>query len=161
MAIFYCLRFEISLFVASYGSQGYGGGIRPRLHTGVQRLTQLFSLYSLGAAATESTVLTNSSIIIEACLRSHCIETVAFLLLHVHFHWNLLPNLCLAIHVYSGSAIPALKVSYHNIVLYIQHLQRWIALVGTTSSNIRRNRIISLVNTIATGLNTKMEWCTK
>jgi hypothetical protein len=24
----YCLRFETSLFVASYDSQGYGGGIR-------------------------------------------------------------------------------------------------------------------------------------
>jgi hypothetical protein len=33
--IFYCLRFETSLFVASYDSQGHGGGIRPRLHTGV------------------------------------------------------------------------------------------------------------------------------
>jgi hypothetical protein len=32
--IFYCLRFETSLFVASYDSQGYGGGIRLRLHTG-------------------------------------------------------------------------------------------------------------------------------
>jgi hypothetical protein len=31
--IFYCLRFETSIFVASYDSQGYGGGIRPRLHT--------------------------------------------------------------------------------------------------------------------------------
>jgi hypothetical protein len=30
--IFYCLRFETSLFVASYDSQGYGGGIRLRLH---------------------------------------------------------------------------------------------------------------------------------
>jgi hypothetical protein len=30
---FYCLRFETSLFVASYDSQGYGGGIRPRLRT--------------------------------------------------------------------------------------------------------------------------------
>jgi hypothetical protein len=29
VAIFYCLRYETSLFVASYG-----GGIRPRLHTG-------------------------------------------------------------------------------------------------------------------------------
>jgi hypothetical protein len=27
-------RFETSLFVASYDSQGHGGGIRPRLHTG-------------------------------------------------------------------------------------------------------------------------------
>jgi hypothetical protein len=35
VTIFYCLRFETSLFVASYDSQGHGGGIRPRLHTGV------------------------------------------------------------------------------------------------------------------------------
>jgi hypothetical protein len=32
--IFCCLRFEASLFVASYVPQDYGGGIRPRLHTG-------------------------------------------------------------------------------------------------------------------------------
>jgi hypothetical protein len=30
----YCLRFETSLFVASYDSQGHGGRIRTRLHTG-------------------------------------------------------------------------------------------------------------------------------
>jgi hypothetical protein len=29
--IFYCLSFEISLFVATYDTQGHGGGIRPRL----------------------------------------------------------------------------------------------------------------------------------
>jgi hypothetical protein len=33
--IFYCLTFETSLFVASYDSQGHGGGIRSRLHTGM------------------------------------------------------------------------------------------------------------------------------
>jgi hypothetical protein len=33
--IFYCFRFETSLFVASYDSQGHGGDIRPRLHKGV------------------------------------------------------------------------------------------------------------------------------
>jgi hypothetical protein len=32
--VFYCLRFETSLFVASNDSQGHGGGIRPRHHTG-------------------------------------------------------------------------------------------------------------------------------
>jgi hypothetical protein len=32
--VFYCLRFETSLFVASYDSQGHGEGIRPRLHIG-------------------------------------------------------------------------------------------------------------------------------
>jgi hypothetical protein len=31
--VFYSLRFETSLFVASYDSQGHGGGIQPRLHT--------------------------------------------------------------------------------------------------------------------------------
>jgi hypothetical protein len=36
VTIFYCPRFETSLFVASYDSQGYGGGIWPRLHTGSQ-----------------------------------------------------------------------------------------------------------------------------
>jgi hypothetical protein len=30
----YCFRFETSLLFASYDSQGHGGGIRPRLHTG-------------------------------------------------------------------------------------------------------------------------------
>jgi hypothetical protein len=38
MAIFYCLRFETSLFVASYDSQGHGGGIWPHLHTGYCQL---------------------------------------------------------------------------------------------------------------------------
>jgi hypothetical protein len=32
--IFYCLRFDTSIFIASYDSQGHGGGIQPRLHTG-------------------------------------------------------------------------------------------------------------------------------
>jgi hypothetical protein len=34
VTIFYCLIFETSLFVASYDSQGHGGGIRLHLHTG-------------------------------------------------------------------------------------------------------------------------------
>jgi hypothetical protein len=38
--IFYCLRFETSLFVAFYDSQGYGGGIRPRVHTGNTHICQ-------------------------------------------------------------------------------------------------------------------------
>jgi hypothetical protein len=42
MTIFYCLRFKTSLFVASYDSQGHGGGIRPRLHTGEVQFTELF-----------------------------------------------------------------------------------------------------------------------
>jgi hypothetical protein len=61
--IFYCLRLETSLFVASCDSQGHGGGIRPRLpellsqsqsHIATDgqlvlkhELLALFSLYSL------------------------------------------------------------------------------------------------------------------
>jgi hypothetical protein len=35
VTIFYCLRFDTYLFVASYDSQGYGGDIRPSTHTGL------------------------------------------------------------------------------------------------------------------------------
>jgi hypothetical protein len=34
VTVFYCVRFETSLFVASYDSQGHGGGSRTRLATG-------------------------------------------------------------------------------------------------------------------------------
>jgi hypothetical protein len=33
--MFYSLRFETSFFVASYDSQGHGGSIQSRLHTGI------------------------------------------------------------------------------------------------------------------------------
>jgi hypothetical protein len=36
LAIFYCLRFKTFHFVASYDSQGHGGGIRSRLHTSLE-----------------------------------------------------------------------------------------------------------------------------
>jgi hypothetical protein len=42
--------------VASYDSQGYDGGIRPRLHKGFKRFLQLFSSYSFRAIPTENTV---------------------------------------------------------------------------------------------------------
>jgi hypothetical protein len=83
--IFYCLRFETSLFVASYDSQGHGGGIRPRLHTGrharedTTTLTGLDRLnccyhsnwgwYRLGADRTENSVFPYCC---ERCLRSRC-----------------------------------------------------------------------------------------
>jgi hypothetical protein len=47
---FYCLIFETSLFVASYDSQGHGGGTRTRLHTGDLWFgSVLYHLYSLEA----------------------------------------------------------------------------------------------------------------
>jgi hypothetical protein len=73
VAIFYCLRFEISLFVASYDSQGHGGGIRSRLHTGRCGAGLGSSLDSLGSDPAENTV----SIVIaqqyfDCCLRIRC-----------------------------------------------------------------------------------------
>jgi hypothetical protein len=46
VAIIYCLRFETSLFVASYDSQGYGGDIRPLLHTGGIEFTNQLPFYN-------------------------------------------------------------------------------------------------------------------
>jgi hypothetical protein len=45
VTIIYCLRFETSLFVASYDSRGHGGGIRPRLPTGVLFLSSQSQSY--------------------------------------------------------------------------------------------------------------------
>jgi hypothetical protein len=54
--VVYCLRFETSLFVASYDSQGHGGGIRPRLHTGVPSAVLKWTLlYNLFARTTQKT----------------------------------------------------------------------------------------------------------
>jgi hypothetical protein len=44
VTIYYCLIFETSFFAASYDSQGHGGGIRPRLHTGVTSLSDLHTV---------------------------------------------------------------------------------------------------------------------
>jgi hypothetical protein len=54
--IFYCLRFGTPLFVASYGSQGYGGEIRSRPHTGQQGYDR-HSLYSRCTDHVENTLL--------------------------------------------------------------------------------------------------------
>jgi hypothetical protein len=59
-----CIKFETSLFIASYDSQGHGGGIEPRLHTGnTTNFSLLLSLLSLGADQTENIVYKNSSIV--------------------------------------------------------------------------------------------------
>jgi hypothetical protein len=71
--IFYCLRFETSLFVASYDSHGHGGGIRSRLHKGL--LTVLASVVLI-------TPLRGSSrkhrfeLFLYCCMRICCRENV-------------------------------------------------------------------------------------
>jgi hypothetical protein len=63
--IFYCLRFENSLFIAFYDSQGHGRGIQPRLHMGkLTDLTYPGQLYSLRMDHIENIVSTSSSIVV-------------------------------------------------------------------------------------------------
>jgi hypothetical protein len=73
--ISYCLSFETSHFVASYDSQGHGGGIRPHLHTGVvwcQSQSYVMTDGSVGRSVLEySTRLgltTRSLILSDSCM---------------------------------------------------------------------------------------------
>jgi hypothetical protein len=45
--VFYCLRFETSVFFASYDSQGHVGGIRPRHHTETVKYLQCQYIYNI------------------------------------------------------------------------------------------------------------------
>jgi hypothetical protein len=53
VTIFYCFRFKISLFVASYNSQGHGGGIQPGLHTGSSLISRADQSSSLLPASSQ------------------------------------------------------------------------------------------------------------
>jgi hypothetical protein len=57
VTIFYCLRFETSLLVASYDSQGHGGGIRTCLHTSSAPNITRVALYSRANRTEYSVVL--------------------------------------------------------------------------------------------------------
>jgi hypothetical protein len=81
--IFYCLRLETSLFIASYDSQGHVGGIRPPLS--LWRNGSWSSLHSLGTDRTVNTASKSSSIVtcmsvaeITWRLLSHCLLTGVF-----------------------------------------------------------------------------------
>jgi hypothetical protein len=74
--ILYCLILETSLFVASYDSQGHGGGIRLRLHTGIRRVFWLCPLQPLDTDHTENTIY----IFDEIWLPSRCLAIDVLLL---------------------------------------------------------------------------------
>jgi hypothetical protein len=72
--ILYCLRFETSLFVASYDSQGHG--IRPQSPHGFLLSTAWDPRYRASGWPPQKTLLPDdSSIVIELCLSCHCIKT--------------------------------------------------------------------------------------
>jgi hypothetical protein len=96
VTIFYCLRFETSLFVASCDSQGYGGVIRPRLHTQLILLALDFRYLASGQPQEETPFpsLWQNNISIVVCV---FVAAGAYSL-----------SRCLAIN-YSGSVIPAFR----------------------------------------------------
>jgi hypothetical protein len=85
VTIFYCLRFETSLFVASYDSQGHGGGIRPRLHTGLTCQLLMTYRYIVSGRTTQKThpLSTNGCSLLlrircAGCLLSRCLAMGLF-----------------------------------------------------------------------------------
>jgi hypothetical protein len=105
VAIFYCLRFETSLFVASYDSQGYGGGIRPRLHMGGCRIKKskltaarlVSSLYKPRPDPTENTASNNPIFVMGGSLTMLFGNVCLFIcLLHNNSCTHLFRGLCSA-----------------------------------------------------------------
>jgi hypothetical protein len=83
-----------SPFVPSYDSQGYDGGIRHWLHTGLIVASNC-PAYNMLARSTEKTPFpNNSSIVIELCLPLRYIETVVLLL-----------RACLAVNYFGFQAL--------------------------------------------------------
>jgi hypothetical protein len=86
--VFYCLRFETSLFVASYDSQGHGGGIRPRLH----QFTNELSFITLGEPKREHHLEQFVYYSVILCLRNACQSRSfhAFTVFCLRIHGNVL-----------------------------------------------------------------------
>jgi hypothetical protein len=68
VAIFYCLRFETSLFVAFYDSKGHGGGIRPRLHTGYCSAGVLVTNRVENTVSNSSSIVARGLVAVGTCL---------------------------------------------------------------------------------------------
>jgi hypothetical protein len=70
VTIFYCLRLDTSLLVASYESQCCGGGIRFRLHTGDSiKLSPLLSSGTDHAAQKTQLLYCCIGVLAHSCLR--------------------------------------------------------------------------------------------
>jgi hypothetical protein len=69
-----------SLFIASYDSRGYGGGILTRLHTGNSNLHYILNIlysYAYSQENTESsTVIGYVFVPAETCIESRCLATI-------------------------------------------------------------------------------------
>jgi hypothetical protein len=103
--IFYCLRFETSLFVASYDSQGHGGGIRPRLHTA---FSQVLPFMALGEPNRDHHFQQFTLLRVYPLLREPCVNSVATL----WFHYS-------GFQAVLTEPLPSDDHIYHNIYLIV------------------------------------------
>jgi hypothetical protein len=118
--VIYCLRFETSLFVASYDSQGHGGGIRPRLHKG-EHFNWLYPLLITSEHGPyrehSSFVFAPGLLAAEMCLPRRWIateNTVFLLLWALHSNGRCLQSRRLAVDLYT-------PVSLFYRILYISY----------------------------------------
>jgi hypothetical protein len=145
MTIFYCLRFETSLFVASYDSQGYGGGIRPRLHTEAPNVLVITSRYGPDRKH-RSSIVACVFIAPRTCLPSRCLELVAVYspyLLSLHSNGFLLWDWCqwsliifihsLGCYIVGGMVIVAYSELYHLPWRWCGHPASFLLLLGSSA----------------------------
>jgi hypothetical protein len=113
--IFYCLTFETSLFVASYDSQGHGGGIRLRLHQGEFFSAARDSRYIASERPQQKTPFHNNYCIVIEVFTSLLHRNGGSIVVCVFVSTGTcLPSRCLAVNVYSGFQASCYNI-YHQL----------------------------------------------
>jgi hypothetical protein len=125
--MFCCLRFETSLFVACYDSQGHGGGIRPRLHTGYSVVLRSVPSYNSSARTPRKMP---SSVIKNACLLVRYLAIDILL-----FRAFASAGMCLARGMARTTQITLLKIIVYCSVRVFRTLPR----NGSTCHNIYKD----------------------
>jgi hypothetical protein len=111
--------FETSLFVASNNSQGHGGGIRPRLHTGS---TEIFFISTLHGSRRKQPLYCCKGVFTEPLHSNGRYSIVACVFVA---EGMCLPSRCLGLNVYSDFVIPA----------FGRHVTIWISTIIKITDN--------------------------
>jgi hypothetical protein len=131
--IFYCPRFETSLFVASYDSQGYSGGIPSRLHTGLPIANKLRVPLWPGADRRQNTHFNVSSVVI--CVSVATIMRVHQKSLSSNGLFRVARGMCSAKRRPSDGHIPAFR-RYVTIRRLIPHRLSFVSLTSCNCAKL-------------------------
>jgi hypothetical protein len=126
VTVFYCLRFETSLFIASYDSQGHGGGIWPRLHTGISDTCERITCHFLTQCGPQT---------------EHILELFVCCNLPIRCHGNAcLPNRCPATVYCRGNVLSeappsrwwysGFQASWHTTIRQIIRKRRLVMVIS-------------------------------